>query len=59
MPALPNIIIYLPSTNDGKQELARRVATVHADAVDSKLRTLNCPNRQKVQLLQKLIKQTK
>lgn len=58
MPALPNIIVYLPQSDKGKQDLARRVATVHADAVDSKLRTLNCPNKQKVQLLQELINQT-
>lgn len=59
MPALPNIIVYLPQSDKGKQDLARRVATVHADAIDSKLRTLNCPNRQKVLLLQTLINQTK
>lgn len=59
MPALPNIIVYLPQSDKGKQDLARRVATVHADAIDSKLRTLNCPNRQKVLLLQTLINQIK
>lgn len=59
MPALPNIIVYLPQSDKGKQDLARRVATVHADAIDSKLRTLNCPNKQKVLLLQTLINQTK
>ena len=55
MPALPNIIVYLPQSSNGKNELARRVATVHADAVDSKLRKLNCPNKQKVKLLVELI----
>ena len=58
VPIMPNIVMYFPSTNDGKQELAQLVSAVHADAVDSKLRTLNCPNKQKVQLLQELINQT-
>lgn len=59
MPALPNIIVYLPQSDKGKQDLARRVATVHADSVDNKLRKINCPNKQKVELLDEIINSSK
>ena len=59
MPALPNIIVYLPQSDKGKQDLARRVATVHADSVDSKLRQLDIPHPQKLRLIQSLIDNAK
>lgn len=36
-------------------ELARRVAEVHADAVNYKLKQLNCPTKQKLDLLDAVI----
>lgn len=50
-----NVIVYYPQTEDGKEELARRVAEVHADAVIRRLKSLNCPNRQKLELLDAVI----
>lgn len=59
MPALPNIIVYLPQSDRGKEDLARRVATVHADSVDNKMKQLSIPHPQKLQLLQSLIDNAK
>lgn len=50
-----NVIVYYPKTEEGKEELARRVAEVHADAVVRRLKSLNCPNRQKLQLLDAVV----
>ena len=36
-------------------ELARRVAEVHADSVNYKLKQLNCPTKQKLDLLDAVI----
>ena len=46
-----NMIVYYPQTEKGKEELARRVAEVHADAAVRRLKSLNCPTRQKLELL--------
>ena len=50
-----NIIVYHPKTDEGKRDLAVRVAQVHADAVNAKIRMLGCPNEQKRQLLDEVI----
>ena len=42
-----NVIVYYPKTEEGKEELARRVADVHAAAVNQRLKSLNCPTSQK------------
>lgn len=50
-----NIIVHYPKTEAGMAELARRVAEVHADAVNYKLKQLNCPTKQKLDLLDAVI----
>ena len=50
-----NLIVYHPNTEAGKEELARRVADVHAAAVNQRLKSLNCPNGQKLALLDSVI----
>ena len=40
-----NVIVYYPKTEKGREDLARRVAEVHADAVIRRLKSLNCPTR--------------
>lgn len=50
-----NIIVYYPKTKEGMEELARRVADVHADAVNYKLKHLKCPTKQKLELLDAVI----
>lgn len=47
--------MHCPQTEAGKQELARRVASVHADAVNRKLRRLTCPTQQQQLLLAAVI----
>ena len=37
------IIVHYPQTQQGKQELAQRLADVHADAVVSTINKLDCP----------------
>lgn len=50
-----NLIIHIPQTAEGKAELARRVASVHADAVTQRLTALSCPTNQKLALLDAII----
>ena len=42
------IIVHYPQTQQGKQELAQRLADVHADAVVSAINKLDCPLKQKL-----------
>lgn len=46
-----NIIVYYPKTEEGKKELADRVAEIHADTAFQILKKLNCPISQKLKLL--------
>ncbi len=53
------IIVHYPQTQHGKQELAQRLADVHADAVVSAINKLDCPLKQKLDLLQAVIDTTR
>ena len=53
------LVVHFPQTEDGRQELARRVADVHASFVISTIRNLNCSANQKLELLQTVIDSTK
>lgn len=53
------VIVHYPKTEEGRQELARRVADVHADFVISSINKLDCPIKQKLELLQAVIDTTK
>ena len=50
-----NVIVYYPKTEEGREELSRRVALVHADAVSRRLKELTCPEKQKLELLDAVI----
>ena len=50
-----NVIVYYPKTEEGQDELRRRVALVHADAVNRRLKELRCPEKQKLELLDAVI----
>ena len=50
-----NLIVYRPTTDDGKLDLAKRVSDVHATIVIQRLRSLDCPADRKVQLLDTII----
>lgn len=47
--------MHHPKTEEGKQELARRLAGVHADYVICTINNLKCPTKQKLELLQAVI----
>ena len=49
------LIVHYPETEEGKQELARRISEVHADYVTSTINKLNCSVKQKLELLQAVI----
>lgn len=49
------LVVYYPKTEEGKEELARRVSDTHAAAVSQRLNNLNCPTSQKLALLDALI----
>ena len=54
-----NIIVYHPKTEEGKEELSKRVADVHATSVIQRLKALNCPTSQKQELLDAVIETVK
>ena len=54
-----NLIVYYPKTEAGKEELARRVSDVHAAAVTQRIKSLNCPTTQKLELLDAVIETVK
>lgn len=47
-----NIKVYYPSSPEGKDELARRVASVHADIVVQYINRLPCSAEQKLALIE-------
>ena len=49
------VIVYYPKTEEGKRELAQRVASVHADMVTQYIDKLQCPTSQKLALLDAVI----
>jgi len=54
-----NLIVYYPKTEEGQIELAKRVSDVHAAAVTQRIKSLNCPTSQKLELLDAVIKTVK
>lgn len=50
-----NVIVHYPTTDEGKQELAKRVSSVHADMVNQYIQKLSCPSSQKIQLMNAVI----
>lgn len=50
-----NVIVHHPKTASGNEELAKRVADVHAASVIRRLKALNCPTSQKRELLDAVI----
>ena len=53
------VIVHRPTTEEGKEELARRVADVHANAVMQRIKDLNCPDQQKLDLMDAVIRTVK
>lgn len=56
MQAPVKLIVYYPASEDGKAELAKRVSDIHASAVNRKLKSLRCPEKQKLALLDAVIR---
>ena len=54
-----NVILHLPSSQEGKNELAQRIASVHADAVLHQIKKMDCPSSQKTELLDSIILEAK
>jgi len=54
-----NIIVHCPESEEAKQELAKRVAIVHAQAIVQKVKSLSCPLTQKIALLDAVIEKIK
>lgn len=54
-----NVIVYYPKTEQGKRELAERVADIHADMVNQYIKKQNHPSDQKVVLLDAVIASVK
>lgn len=53
------VIFYFPKDETGKDELAKRVAQIHADAVTMRIKGLRCPTEQKLRLLDTVIQTAK
>ena len=54
-----NVIVHYPKTEQGKRELAERVADIHADMVNQYIKKQNHPSDQKVELLDAVIASAK
>lgn len=48
--------MHYPKTAEGKEVLSRRVSEVHADSINQRLKSLSCPAKQKLELLEAVIK---
>ena len=57
--AIINLIVYYPKTAEGQEELVKRVSDVHASAVTQRIKSLNCPTNQKLELLDAVIETVK
>ena len=53
------VIVHTPTTDTLQQELARRVAEVHAQTVLSQVQQLTCSQKQKLALVDSMIAQSK
>lgn len=54
-----NVIVYAPNTKASRDALSQRVATVHANAVNSRISKLPCTTEEKLRLLDSVIAQSK
>ena len=54
-----SLIVYRPKTEEGRAELAKRVADVHASAVTQRIQSLNCPTGQKLELWDAVVEAAK
>ena len=54
-----NIIMHFPKTEKDKDALAHRISDVHASAVNQRIKSLNCPTQQKLNLLDAIIETAK
>lgn len=54
-----NVIVYYPNTKAGTEALAKRVSDIHAAAVNQRIKSLNCPTSQKLELLNAVIQTIK
>jgi hypothetical protein len=50
-PAPINLVVHFPQDEQGRAELAARVALVHADVIRGKLAQADCPAAQKLELI--------
>lgn len=57
--AVGQVIVHYPETEDGRCELRKCVAEVHADMVKRYIHKLDCPLEQKIELLDKVIETVK
>ena len=53
------VIVYYPKTAEGQEELAKQVSDVHASTVTQRIKSLNCPISQKLELLDAVIETVK
>ncbi len=54
-----SLIIYYPKTEEGRENLAKRVSDVHASAITQRIKSLNCPTSQKLKLLDAIMEDVK
>ena len=54
-----NLIVHHPKTPEDQAELARRVADIHAASVIQRIKGLNCPTSQKLELLDGIMETVK
>lgn len=49
------VVIHEPKTEEGKRELKQRTSCVHADAVRYAMEAIQCPEKQREELLSAIL----
>ena len=52
-------IVHYPKNRDYQEELAQKVAVVHAEEVLRKLQTISCSKEQKIKIIKDIINDVK
>ena len=54
-----HLVLHFPESEEGRQELSRRAAQIHAESILERIEGLHCPLEQKRKLLDAVIADTR
>ena len=50
-----NVVLYHPTSEEVQRQLAKTVAEMHVNAINARIKELNCPTPEKLQLLDAIV----